>query len=184
MLATGDDLPSRVTMSKRPGRSVTSILPSGRNASPHGWTSPRAIVSTLRFPALEGNVCADAGVTQQAARATKSTRRMAKILSRKTPNFEYAKVSEKLRGARCAERHGGENDSDRDAKRERCDQRGQGVVRRIGSQRRKREAGFGRAFEHRPSRSMQPSTVPYPQCVSPGTLAKLLGNKGKPVKYG
>ena len=40
--ATGSDscLPSALTTRSRPGRSVTSILPSGRNASPHGLTQP------------------------------------------------------------------------------------------------------------------------------------------------
>jgi hypothetical protein len=41
--ATGSDicLPSALTTRSRPGRSVTSILPLGRNARPHGLTSPR-----------------------------------------------------------------------------------------------------------------------------------------------
>src|SRR5882672_8366571 len=54
-LSGGDNCPSMVTMRMRPGRSVTSILPSGRNASDHGLTRPRAKVRTSRPPADDGN---------------------------------------------------------------------------------------------------------------------------------
>src|SRR4051794_6791241 len=47
-------------MRSRPGRSVTSILPSGRKARPQGWLSPRATVSTVRSPALDGKFWAAA----------------------------------------------------------------------------------------------------------------------------
>ena len=42
-------------MRMRPGRSVTSILPSGRNASDHGLTRPLAKVRTSSPPADDGN---------------------------------------------------------------------------------------------------------------------------------
>jgi hypothetical protein len=38
----------------RPGRSVTSILPSGKNASDHGYTSPLATVWIFKLPAEVG----------------------------------------------------------------------------------------------------------------------------------
>ena len=41
-------LPSALTTRSRPGRSVTSILPSGRNASPHGLARPSATVTTSK----------------------------------------------------------------------------------------------------------------------------------------
>ena len=47
----GEICPSSVTMRMRPGRSVTSIRPSGRNASDHGWASPLATVWTSSWPA-------------------------------------------------------------------------------------------------------------------------------------
>src|SRR5258708_22102611 len=43
-------------MRMRPGRSVTSILPSGKNASDHGWTRPLATVCTSSCPADDANV--------------------------------------------------------------------------------------------------------------------------------
>ena len=43
-----DSLPSAVTIRSRPGRSVTSILPLGRNATLHGLTSPSATVTTSK----------------------------------------------------------------------------------------------------------------------------------------
>ena len=49
----GESCPSAVTMRMRPGRSVTSILPSGRNASAQGWTRPLAMVCTSSWPADE-----------------------------------------------------------------------------------------------------------------------------------
>ena len=52
----GDSLPSRVTMRMRPGRSVTSMRPSGRKASDHGCTRPLATVSTAMSPAEVGKV--------------------------------------------------------------------------------------------------------------------------------
>ena len=54
-LSGGENCPSAVTMRMRPGRSVTSILPSGRNASDHGWTRPLAKVRTSSSPADERN---------------------------------------------------------------------------------------------------------------------------------
>src|SRR5262249_12334774 len=48
----GESLPSRATMRRRPGRSVTSMRPSGRNASPQGCSSPSATVSTLIEPSF------------------------------------------------------------------------------------------------------------------------------------
>ena len=39
--------PSADTMRSRPGRSVTSMRPSGRKVRPQGWSSPRATVSTM-----------------------------------------------------------------------------------------------------------------------------------------
>ena len=49
-------LPSVPTTRSRPGRSVTSILPPGRNAMPHGFSSPSATVTTSNatFDALHG----------------------------------------------------------------------------------------------------------------------------------
>ena len=41
----GSSIPLRTTRS-RPGRSVTSMLPSGRKAKPQGWTSPRVTIVT------------------------------------------------------------------------------------------------------------------------------------------
>src|SRR5213075_365112 len=92
----------------------------------------------------------------------------------------YAKVSEKLRGAGGAEGDGGEHQGDGDAERERCDQCGQRVWRRGAAKRRHRKAEFGRWFEHCWSRSMPPSTVPFPHPISRGTEANLLANNGKP----
>jgi hypothetical protein len=46
--ATGSDLlPSALTTRSRPGRSVTSILPPGRNARLHGFWKPSATGTTL-----------------------------------------------------------------------------------------------------------------------------------------
>ena len=53
-----DNFPSRLTMRMRPGRSVTSIRPSGRKASAQGYSSPWATVSTVMAPAEELKVCA------------------------------------------------------------------------------------------------------------------------------
>ena len=50
-----DNCPSVVTRRIRPGRSVTSIRPSGRNASDQGLTSPLAIVWTSSGPADDVN---------------------------------------------------------------------------------------------------------------------------------
>ena len=44
----------RVTMRMRPGRSVTSMRPSGRNASAQGWTRPLATVSNLELARRRG----------------------------------------------------------------------------------------------------------------------------------
>src|SRR4051794_17991406 len=52
----GESCPSTLTMRMRPGRSVTSILLSGRNASAHGWTKPPATVCTSSCPAEDANV--------------------------------------------------------------------------------------------------------------------------------
>ena len=52
----GDSCPSAVTMRMRPGRSVTSILPSGKNASAQGCTRPVATVCTSSCPAEDANV--------------------------------------------------------------------------------------------------------------------------------
>ena len=46
------------TIRMRPGRSVTSMRPSGRKASAQGCDSPPATVSTLRSPADDLKVCA------------------------------------------------------------------------------------------------------------------------------
>ena len=48
----------RMLVTERPGRSVTSMLPSGRNASAHGCDSPPTTVSTFRSPADDLKVCA------------------------------------------------------------------------------------------------------------------------------
>src|SRR3954463_9551755 len=53
-------LPSSVAIRMRPGRSVTSMRPSGRKANAHGCDSPPATVSILRSPAEDLNVCASA----------------------------------------------------------------------------------------------------------------------------
>src|SRR5262249_24072633 len=63
----GDSFPSRVAMRSRPGRSVTSMRPSGRKASPHGFDRPRATVSTWRSPAEERNVCAIDGLVMSSS---------------------------------------------------------------------------------------------------------------------
>src|SRR6267142_1654001 len=55
-LSGGESCPSTVTIRMRPGRSVTSILPSGRNASDHVWTSPLATVCTSSCPTEDANV--------------------------------------------------------------------------------------------------------------------------------
>src|SRR5882757_2129494 len=55
-LSGGESCPSTLTMRMRPGRSVTSILLSGRNASAHGWTSPPATICTSSCPAEDANV--------------------------------------------------------------------------------------------------------------------------------
>ena len=52
----GDNWPARVTMRMRPGRSVTSMRPSGRKASDQGCTRPPAMVSTAILPAEEGKI--------------------------------------------------------------------------------------------------------------------------------
>src|SRR5215468_5167408 len=54
--SAGDSWPFRVAMRIRPGRSVTSMRPSGKNASDHGFTKPSATVRTDRSPAELGNV--------------------------------------------------------------------------------------------------------------------------------
>ncbi len=54
-LSGGESCPSLVTMRMRPGRSVTSIVPSGRNASAHGLTRPLATVRTSSSPADDPN---------------------------------------------------------------------------------------------------------------------------------
>jgi hypothetical protein len=51
----GEICPSVVTRRIRPGRSVTSIRPSGRNASDQGLTSPLATVWTSSWPAEDAN---------------------------------------------------------------------------------------------------------------------------------
>ena len=48
-LSGGEICPSGVTMRMRPGRSVTSIRPSGRNASAHGLARPLATVCDLEL---------------------------------------------------------------------------------------------------------------------------------------
>ena len=54
-LSGGEIWPSAVTIRMRPGRSVTSIFPSGRNASAHGLARPFAMVRTSSSPADEPN---------------------------------------------------------------------------------------------------------------------------------
>ena len=51
----GESWPSAETMRMRPGRSVTSILPSGRKASAQGCTRPLAKVCTSSCPAEDPN---------------------------------------------------------------------------------------------------------------------------------
>src|ERR1043165_3170880 len=171
-VAGGDSLPSRVTTRRRPGRSVTSIRPSGRNASPHGWTSPRATVSTSSGPALEGKVCAYAGSATNAASAASHSDFIG-ASSRVGGRAANASISEKMRGAR-RHRHGGQQHDGRNSERQRGDQRGQGapVVRRALLARRHREAEFGRSSEHGRSFSIQPSTVPFPEVPYDGQLRR------------
>src|SRR4029077_8222150 len=85
------------------------------------------------------------------------------ILSRGLVQTQYAKLSEKLRGAG-GDRHGGQHNGNREAEGQRGDQRGQGaaVVRRARVARRHREAKFGRSSKHGRSFGIQPSTVPFP----------------------
>ena len=67
-----DSLPSAPTTRRRPGRSVTSIRPSGRKAMPHGFSRPSATVTTSNatFALRSGaRVCpAKAGVWPVAVR--------------------------------------------------------------------------------------------------------------------
>ncbi len=51
-----DSFPLGSTIRSRPGRSVTRMRPSGRNASAHGCSSPRATVSTRNAPSIEDGV--------------------------------------------------------------------------------------------------------------------------------
>ncbi len=64
-----------LTMRSRPGRSVTSIRPSGRKAIPHGCSSPLATVSTVSAPAEEftrTGCCAIAASGQSEAAASQA----------------------------------------------------------------------------------------------------------------
>ena len=69
----GDNWPLRETMRIRPGRSVTSMRPSGKNASDHGCTKPLATVCTEISPAELGNfgsaACATAAAVSSAPNA-------------------------------------------------------------------------------------------------------------------
>jgi hypothetical protein len=49
-----DFVPSGAMMRIRPGRSVTSMRPSGRNASDHGCTRPVVSTSVLYEEAMRG----------------------------------------------------------------------------------------------------------------------------------
>src|SRR3954463_8269373 len=57
-------------MRNRPGRSVTSMRPSGRKASDHGCDSPETTVSTWMLPAEERNVWPNAGVVTTRSAST------------------------------------------------------------------------------------------------------------------
>src|SRR3954469_22961945 len=113
-------------MRSRLGRSVTSIRPSGRKARPQGWLSPRATVSTVRSPAVDGKFWA-AAVDAAALSASMAAHKafIEKPLAR-DPSAN-AKVSEKMRGAG-GHRHGGQDDSNRKRERYRRDQRGHAAM--------------------------------------------------------
>ena len=80
----GDTWPSVDTVRSRPGRSVTSMRPSGRKVRPQGWSSPRATVSTTisAFSVLRRcGCCAQAGreATTNATQAKTEQRSMADL---------------------------------------------------------------------------------------------------------
>jgi hypothetical protein len=66
-------------MRMRPGRSVTSMRPSGKKASDQGCTRPEATVSTLRLPANEGKICGAADVTPIDASSAATSRKINRI---------------------------------------------------------------------------------------------------------
>ncbi len=74
-------VPSRVTTRRRPGRSVTRRRPSGRNATPHGCSSPAATVSTVIGVALAaGALVCSARALVAAPAAASATRRAARAM--------------------------------------------------------------------------------------------------------
>ena len=68
--------PSRPMMRSRPGRSVTSMRPSGRNASDHGCARPRAISVTRGGDAAAAARAAGRPMTAAADRARRLVRRV------------------------------------------------------------------------------------------------------------
>ena len=89
-----DSLPSGVAIRMRPGRSVTSMRPSGRKASAQGCDSPPATVSTLRSPAEDLNVCAlAAGDSASKPAASAIDKRMLQLREAPTAMREPAAVS-------------------------------------------------------------------------------------------
>src|SRR5882757_6729307 len=156
----GESWPSGVTRRIRPGRSVTSMRPSGRNASAHGLTRPVATVWTSSCPADEANQAfsprapvairndAVSTIPAASAAATHTTGVfICKSPSRRRPLFWKKAVWKKVKSDRKRHRHAdldrqhGERDDQ--AQRERADrERGRDGVGQSG-----RGDGRGVAFE-------------------------------------
>src|SRR5262245_33005940 len=103
--SAGESLPSAATIRMRPGRSVTSMRPSGRKATAQGWSRPFATVWTAKSPPAEWNTCACAGGTPSAmnpAALAIAHRRMRNLIMRYLPR--------PIRHARCSARRG-DNDA-------------------------------------------------------------------------
>src|ERR1700712_3945240 len=100
-LSGGDNWPSADTIRMRPGRSVTSILPSGRNASDHGLTRPLAKLRTSRAPADDGNSVSSPRVPVAITRVAAS--RIAAVSAAVTsPRGVFIRVRLRCRSSRVA----------------------------------------------------------------------------------
>ena len=84
-MSGSDTSPVLATRRSRPGRSVTSMRPSGRKARPQGWASPFATVSNLIFPASVSMTPSSAAQPDTAV--TASAAMMARLRSDLMPNM-------------------------------------------------------------------------------------------------